>query len=117
MVGAAAVEALLSEAAYIKNLQLYRRNEFRYTGVPAKFRKLMGKELSDVSPDAEELWKWRLALCHTEPESERTRFVGARISADGAQWVVQVVEKLAVVIWGKDMPDWFMQTTELGPAP
>jgi len=109
------LEALLSEAAYVKNPQVYKQNMFRYAGVPVKFRMLMGNGLSDISPHADELWKWRNALCHTEPGSERTRFVGTRISADGTRWVVQAVEKLAVIIWAEDMPDWFTLTTGLKP--
>jgi hypothetical protein len=114
LVGGAAMEALLLEAAYIKNPQLYKQDEFRYGGVTEKFKELMGKELSSISPDADELWKWRKALGHSEPESERTRFVGTRINADGAEWASQTLDKLAVIIWGKDMPDWFAKTTGLG---
>ena len=113
LVGGAAIEALLLEAAYIKDSQLYKQDKFRFEGVPEKFKDLMGKNLSNISPDADELWKWRKALGHTEPDSERTRFVGTRINADGAEWVNQTIEKLAVIIWGKDMPDWFAQTTKL----
>ena len=113
LVGGAAIEALLLEAAYIKNSQLYKQDKFRHAGVRDKFKGLMGKELSNISPDADELWKWRKALGHTEPDNERTRFVGTRINADGAEWVNQTLEKLAVIIWAKDMPDWFTQTTGL----
>ncbi len=114
LVGGAAMEALLLEATYIKNRKLYKQKRFRRDGVPAKFRDLMGKELSDISPDADELWAWRNALGHTEPDSIRTRFVGTRENADGAEWVSQTLDKFAVIVWGKDMPVWFAQQTGLG---
>ena len=114
LVGGAAIEALLLEAAYIKNPQLYKQDKFRGERPSAKCKDLTGKELIDISPNADELWKWRVALGHTEPDNERTRFVGTRIDANGAEWVNQTLENLAVIIWGKDMPDWFAQTAKFG---
>ena len=113
VMAAAALEALLVEAAYIIKPEIYADKNFRYAGVPKKFEIFMGKTLEEVSPDATELWRHRLALTHAEPDARRTRFVGERINPDGALWAADTVEKLAITIWGDSMPDWFANTTGL----
>jgi len=115
LMAVAAIEALLSEAAYLKKPELYATNAFQYGGVPVKFEKLMGEKLKVMCPDADELWGHRLALSHAEPDHRRTRFVGQRINAAGACWAAKTVEKLAVKIWGAEMPNWFAETTGLSP--
>ncbi len=115
LMGAAAIEALLSEAAYIVKPELYKEeNDFRRLGVPRKFKMLTGKELKDACPDGDELWGWRLALSHAEPNHKRTRFVGARINAEGARWAAETTERLAVMIWGAHMPRLLVIATLFG---
>lgn len=117
LMGAAAFEALLSEATYLKNPMLYKKKTgFRLKGVPEKFKMLMGGELGGMCPDGDELWAHRVALSHAEPDHRRTRFVGTRINADGARWAAETTERLAVMIWGADMPRWFAETTGLSPT-
>jgi hypothetical protein len=116
LMGAAAIEALLSEAAYLKKPALYKKNKFRFEGVPGKFKMLTGDELTVKCPDGNKLWAQRVALSHAEPDHSRTRFVGTRINADGARWAAETTERLAVMIWGADMPRWFAETTGLSPT-
>jgi len=114
LVGGSAMEALLLEAAYVKKRELYEDKKFRqYFGVADKFEALMGKKLSSICPDAAELWEQRNALGHSEPDNERTRFVGTRIDAEGAKWVSQTLDKFMVIVWERDMPAWFAHTTGL----
>jgi hypothetical protein len=115
VMGAAAIEALLSEAAYIKNPALYAQKGFRDTGVPDKIIRLMDQTLREASPDASELWEHRKALTHAEPDAERTRILGKRINPEGASWAAEAVEQLARKIWGDQMPKWFSDTTGLQP--
>ena len=111
VVAAAALEALLSEAAYLTKRTLYDDKKFRKAGVPEKFKKFMKRS----SDDAERLWEYRNALTHAEPDNRRTRFVGEIINEVGALWVASTVEQLAVEVWQDQMPPWFREMTELHP--
>jgi hypothetical protein len=111
VMAAAALEALLAEAAYMLQPELYKLTKFRKAGVPQKFKLL--KRYS--SPDIEEIWGYRNALSHAEPDNPRTRYVGEKLNEAGALEFAATIEKLAVEIWGAQMPDWFVETTGLNP--
>jgi len=103
LMGAAALEALLSEAAYVLNPDLYDKNNFRLCGVPEKFKKLMGYKSQEV----ELIWAARKAVAHSEPQNSRSRFVGIKLNASGASWVTNTIEQVASEVWGESMPNWF----------
>lgn len=107
LMASAALEAVLSEAAYILNQSLYKTKEFRMSGAPDKFEKLTGHS----SQDATDLWNARKAVAHAEPDNSRTRFVGEKLNAQSAEWAASCIEKISKEVWGVSMPKWFSETT------
>ena len=109
LMGAAAIEALLSEAAHMLHPELYNKKDYRMCGVPTKFKKMMGYESQEVKS----IWDARKAVAHSEPNNSRSRFVGEFMNAQGAKKVIETVEKIAMEVWGDSMPDWFREGAEL----
>jgi hypothetical protein len=105
LMGAAALEALLSEAAHILKPGLYDKRNYRMCGVPDKFKKLMGYESQDVKS----IWDARKAVAHSEPHNSRSRFVGEILNAKGAKWVIETIEIVSNDVWGESMPNWFKE--------
>ncbi len=127
LMGAAALDAILSEAAYVMKMELYlegkktekekrvkqkkrKKQNYLQCGVPDKFSRFMGHDSSEVKL----LWNARIAVCHSEPDEPRSRFVGDKLSAEGAEWVIRTVEDVAREVWGDAMPDWFKESAGLG---
>lgn len=108
LMAAAALEAVLSEAAFLLQPDLYADKQFRKAGAPEKFLKLKGYP----STKTEEIWNARKAVAHAEPDNARTRFVGEKLNAKGAEWAARCIEELSVEIWGNEMPTWFSETTK-----
>lgn len=106
LMAAAALEAVLSEAAFVLKPNLYSDKQFRRAGAPEKFEKLMGYS----STKARELWDARKAVAHAEPDHARTRFVGVKLNAQGAELALKCLEELTIEIWGNQMPAWFSDT-------
>lgn len=107
LMASAALEAVLSEAAYILNQSLYKTKEFRMSGAPAKFEQLIGHP----SQEATDLWNARKSVAHAEPDNSRTLFVGMKLNAQGAEWAASCIEKISKEVWGESMPKWFSETT------
>lgn len=105
LMGAAALEALLLEAAYILNPDLYRLDKFRQWRPPKKYEKLKGRKSEEV----EKIWNARIAVAHSEPHNERSRFVGEKLNAEGAVWIVEAIASISNEIWGESMPSWFKE--------
>jgi hypothetical protein len=108
---AAALEALLLESASVLKPDLYAQQKFRKAGAPEKYRLLKGTNSDHVR----HLWSIRVAVAHGEPDNKRTRFVGKHLSVEGAQQAVDMLNRLARDVWGKDMPQWFSDATGLIP--
>ncbi len=106
LMASAALEAVLSEAAYILNQSLYKTRKFRKSGAPDKFEQLTGHS----SQEATALWNARIAVAHAEPDNSRTRFVGMKLNAQGAEWAANCIIKLSKEVWGASMPEWFSET-------
>lgn len=106
LMAAAALEALLLEAAFVLQPSLYANRQFRKAGAPEKFMELKGY----YSTKAADIWNARKAVAHAEPDNERTRFVGEKLNANGAEWAARCIEKLSTEIWGNEMPSWFSET-------
>ena len=109
LMAAAAMEAVLSEAAYILKPSLYKDSDFRRAGAPAKFEKFTGHPSQEV----EDVWNARIAVAHAEPNNKRTRFVGVKLNAEGAEWAANCVVKISKEVWGASMPNWFSETTDI----
>lgn len=114
LMAAAAFEALLAEAASIKDPKLYTKKYFN-KGMPAKYEELMGRPLNVADKDADDLWKNRNALTHSEPNNDRSKSLGKKINSSGAIWAYEVVKKVSLDIWGDKMPSWFSKATGLTP--
>lgn len=109
LMGAAALESLLMEAAFLLNTDLYQRKAFRKAGVTQKYKMLMGQ-----CPDyVERIWKYRIAVTHSEPDNQRSRYVGEIINVKGAVWIAQTLDLIAKDIWGSSVPKWFSETLSL----
>lgn len=106
LTAASAMEAVLSEAAYVLKPSLYKDIEFRKAGAPTKYKKFTGR----LSHEVTEIWNARIAVAHAEPDNKRTRFVGVKLNAQGAEWAANCVVKLSNEIWGASMPKWFSKT-------
>ncbi len=113
LMGAAALEALLIEVAYIEKPELYDKREFRKTGFEKKIEMLKGKEFLPLCHETDKLWKYRIALTHSEPINERTLKTGEIINAEGAQWVYKTLEEFVQIIWNSKIPSWFSETIEI----
>lgn len=100
---AAALEALLMEAASILAPSIYSEKKFRMAGAPQKYKMLKGKDSDAIG----RIWKTRNALTHGEPDNERTRLVGEDLTVEDARQVVIILNNLARDIWGPAMPEWF----------
>ena len=100
LLAAAALEAVLSEAAYLRRKNLYGTSKFRQAGVPEKYEMLVGSD----SAELEELWLVRNSISHSEPHNERSRFAGNRLSPSGAQWALDVVRATAMEAWAHSPP-------------
>lgn len=111
LMGAAALEALLSEVAYLEKPELYEEMEFRRGGFKKKIILLKGKDFFPLCYEANKLWEYRKALAHSEPINERTTMIGKIINVEGAQWVYKTLEKFSRIIWDSKMPLWFSETT------
>lgn len=109
LMAAAALEAVLMEAAYILNKPLYKNNIFRKRGADKKFEKLTGPP----SQEAIALWETRIAVAHAEPDHKRTRFHEIKLNAQGAEWAANCIEKISKEVWGKSMPKWFSETIRM----
>jgi hypothetical protein len=107
LMAAAAMEAVLLEAAYILKPSLYENIKFRNAGAPTKFQEFTGHTSQEVT----DLWNARIAVAHSEPDNTRTRFVGVKLNAQGAEWVANCVENISKQVWGAFMPKWFSETT------
>jgi len=95
LMGAAAIEALLSEAAYVLNPELYRergRGSYLKVGPPDKFIRLIGHESAEVRS----IWDARIAVAHSEPHNLRSRFVGEKLNAEGAKRVIDAIKQFLV---------------------
>ena len=103
LMAAAALEALLSEAAHVLKPALYEQRSFRMCGAPDKFKKLMGYK----SPEAELIWNARKAVAHSEPNNSRSRFVGKHLNSEGAKLALEAIENISNEVWGQLMPNWF----------
>lgn len=107
LMAAAALEAVLSEAAYILNQSLYKTKKFQRSGAPGKFEQLTGHSSHEVTA----LWHARIAVVHAEPDNSRTRIVGEKQNAQGAEWAASCIERISKEIWGASVPKWFSDTT------
>jgi hypothetical protein len=107
LMGAAALEALLSEAAYVLRPDLYHNKPgvYRKCGLNDKFEKFMGYQ----SPEVKLIWDARIAVAHSEPHNSRSRFVGEKLNAEGTKWVIDAIEKVSSEVWGESMPSWFKE--------
>lgn len=113
LMAAAALEAIISETAFILNPSLYNQKKFRKAGVSEKFKLLKGYS----SGMLDELWEARNAVAHAEPDHRRTKFVGEKLNIRGAEWAATCVEDLSKEVWGKEMPEWFANETGLKNEP
>ena len=118
LMGAAALESLAMDTAYHLEPNLWKDKGFRKAGVPDKLKRLTG---ADSPEEVNQLWTHRLAVTHGEPLTHensaipRTQRVGEVLNALGAKWVADVVESVALKVWGPQMPDWFTDGTGLLP--
>lgn len=112
LTAAAALEAILSEYVYLSDRPSYVK-AFRKAGAPEKYEKLTGRKLRDDYPEVQEWWDRRVAIVHSEPENERSRHYGTRISAAGSAWASQTIEGFARGLWGASMPSWFRSDSGL----
>ncbi len=113
LLAAAALEALLSEFAYLNDRCKYSTNEFRKAGVPRKYEILSGKDLAIAYPEIAELWAHRIAIGHSEPDNRRSTVYGTRVNKAGATWVVTTLESFARALWGADIPSWLRRDAGL----
>ena len=116
LMGAAAIESLLLDVAYVTNPTKYKDSDYRNKGVRKKYEELTGNNLDNRFPNVSELWGHRVALSHSEPDLRRTRLIGQRINPEGAVWVADTVDEFAVSLWGDQMPVRFSSTTGLKPG-
>lgn len=113
LIAGSTLEALLLEVAYVTNRKLYDEKPYRNAPFAEKFRRLK----RNCPDDAKELWDARSAIVHAEPHNSRTRYkIGSKINVAGAIWAAETLERLAIEIWGNDMPNWFIETTGLSPS-
>jgi hypothetical protein len=106
LVAAAAMEALATEVAYVRNPALYAEGRSRYSSPLVKIRLLTGAD----SADCELIWSTRKAIAHSEPDNRRSRDVGALLQADGVLRVVAATERVfELVLAGREL--------EYGAAP
>ena len=87
---AAAIEALATEVAYVRNPALYAEGRFRYSSPLVKIRLLTGAD----SADCELIWSARKAIAHSESDNKRSRDVGALLQADGMLRVIAATERV-----------------------
>jgi hypothetical protein len=111
----AGLEAVLSEYAYITDMERYKKKSFRMAGIAEKYRKLKHLDFTIEHPDAESLSNARKALAHSEPDARRSRFVGERINALGATWAAETLENFTVRLWEDALPDWIRNDIGLVP--
>lgn len=109
LVSAAALEALLLEAAHELNPELYKNRNFRMEGVPFKFKKLVGRKSDEI----EAIWEARKAISHSEPHNKRSRFVGEQLNTDSVKQIVNILESISNEVWGKNMPNWFIEGAKM----
>lgn len=108
LMAAAALEALLTDLAHVMKPAVYNDRQFRRSsGVPEKYRRLFGGDLSKDHPAVARVWEDRNAVGHSEAEEERSRRVGARLNPASALGVANSIEDFARTVWGSAMPDWF----------
>ncbi len=112
LTAAAALEAILSEFMFLSNPSGYTK-VFCKKGVRDKYKIIKNSELIDDHPEVSELWAHRIAIGHSEPENERSRRYGTRISPEGALWASETVEAFARSLWGAAMPNWFRSDTSM----
>jgi hypothetical protein len=107
LMSAAALEALVTDLAYVKNETEYNSSAFRHMGVPEKYNRLTGGTLLTDYPAIHHIWQYRNAVGHSEVANVRSRFVGEQLNPARAAWIAQSVEDFARGVWGPSMPDWF----------
>ena len=81
LTAAAAIEALLSEAAHDHAPGIYANDDFRAKGAPAKYEWLMRGSIPD---ELTRIWRVRNALTHSEPDNPRTGEKGEHLTLQGA---------------------------------
>ncbi len=107
LMGAAALESLLTDLSYVTNRTQYNDTRFRHAGLGDKYNQLTGRDLLVDHPPISQIWDSRNAVGHSEVTHFRSRTVGERLNPAGAEWVAQSIEDFARAVWGTGMPDWF----------
>ncbi|MEJ0035182.1 MAG: hypothetical protein WDO68_03735 [Gammaproteobacteria bacterium] len=110
----AALEALILETTLISNHELYfardskgRDGAFRRKGLLPKyvdFLESAGRAGETVPGIISEVSDHRIALTHSEPHNERTRKLGAVISATEAARIASELRKVAEWLWQGKRP-------------
>lgn len=95
LTAAAALEALLSEAAHDHERGLYANPTFRNAGAPQKFEMLMHESAPEL---LKQIWRVRVALTHSEPDNPRSGEKGIHMTIGGAGDTAQFVQELAIRI-------------------
>lgn len=111
LMGAAALEALLTEVAYLDKPELYNNKSFLKAGFKKKVEMLKGNEYVSLYHEANKLWEYRKAIAHSEPINERSLNIGEIINSEGAKWVYKTLEEFSRIVWKSEIPVWFSETT------
>ena len=104
LMGFAAIEATLHEAAYLTKRELYSR-EYCHLSPLKKLRRLRDIH-SDVLSHLSQL---RNALTHNEPQNERGRDLSKHLNAQAAQKLASQAIDICLQAWGDAMPNWYSE--------
>lgn len=104
----AALESLALETAFAAHPELYaQRHDFRRPGLNVKYTRLLtawGRDHEQLHPLIAEVSDARIALTHSEPDHERSRYVGGVINATDAARFAAGVREVALWLWGDHRP-------------
>ena len=104
----AALEALVSESAACMYPKLYAdRTGFRLIALIRQYECFLatdGRSGERIPDEISEISSHRIALTHSEPDSERSRNVGAVLSAADAERFYQAVVNVALWLWNDRRP-------------
>jgi hypothetical protein len=102
----AALEALVLESAYVLHPALYSGRRYRHEDLVAKYRKFLKADGRDEMPLAiiGELVSARIAMTHSEPDHERSRYLGQWLNARHAAKFSAGVREVASWLWAGRRP-------------
>jgi hypothetical protein len=104
----AALQALVSESAACMYPKLYAdRTGFRLIGLIRKYDCFLatdGRPNEKIPDEISEICSRRIALTHSEPDSERSTNVGAAVSATDAERFYKAVVDVALWLWNGRRP-------------